>query len=58
MPYLQVQDAAGDWKTVNADMGMPAGKPKTIAVPVEFLSAQPQGADRHQSVRLLGRNLS
>ena len=39
MPYLQVQDAAGRWKTVNKDMGMPAGKPKTIAVPVEFLSA-------------------
>jgi Flp pilus assembly protein TadD len=39
MPYLQVQDAAGAWKTVNPDMGMPAGKPKTIAVPVEFLSA-------------------
>jgi tetratricopeptide (TPR) repeat protein len=39
MPYLQVQDAAGAWKTVNLDMGMPAGKPKTIVVPVEFLSA-------------------
>ena len=39
MPYLQVQDAAGAWKTINADMGMPAGKPKTIAVPVRFLSA-------------------
>jgi len=39
MPYLQVQDAGGAWKTVNQDMGMPAGKPKTIAVPVEFLSA-------------------
>jgi tetratricopeptide (TPR) repeat protein len=39
MPYLQVKDAAGNWKTVNADMGMPAGKPKTIVVPVEFLSA-------------------
>jgi Flp pilus assembly protein TadD len=39
MPYLQVQDAAGIWKTVNRDMGMPAGKPKTIVVPVEFLSA-------------------
>jgi tetratricopeptide (TPR) repeat protein len=39
MPYLQVQDAAGAWKTVNQDMGMPSGKPKTIAVPVEFLSA-------------------
>jgi len=39
VPYLQVQDAQGRWKTVNQDMGMPAGKPKTIAVPVEFLSA-------------------
>lgn len=39
MPYLQVQDAAGVWKTVNPDMGMPAGKPKTIAVPVAFLSS-------------------
>lgn len=39
MPYLQVRDSAGAWRTVNADMGMPAGKPKTIAVPVEFLSA-------------------
>jgi len=39
MPYLQVQDAAGAWKTVNQDMGMPAGKPKTIVVPVDFLSA-------------------
>jgi len=34
-----VQDGAGRWKTINKDMGMPAGKPKTIAVPVEFLSA-------------------
>ena len=39
MPYLQMQDAAGHWKTVNEDMGMPAGKPKTIAVICEFLSA-------------------
>jgi hypothetical protein len=37
-PYLQTQDSAGRWKTVNQDMGMPAGKPKTIAVPVDFLS--------------------
>lgn len=40
MPYLQVRDDRGVWKTVNADMGMPAGKPKSIAVPVEFLSAR------------------
>ena len=39
MPYLQMQDAAGEWRTVNEDMGMPAGKPKTIAVDLRFLSA-------------------
>jgi tetratricopeptide (TPR) repeat protein len=39
MPYLQMQDAEGRWKTVNEDMGMPAGKPKTIAVDLRFLSA-------------------
>jgi tetratricopeptide (TPR) repeat protein len=38
MPYLQMQDASGIWVTVNEDMGMPAGKPKTIAVPVHFIS--------------------
>lgn len=31
-PQLQVRDAAGRWKTVVEDMGMPSGKPKTIAV--------------------------
>ncbi len=39
MPYLQMQNAAGEWQTVNPDMGMPAGKPKTIAVDLKFLSA-------------------
>ena len=39
MPYLQMQDAAGRWVTVNPDMGMPAGKPKTIAVDVQFPSS-------------------
>lgn len=40
-PYLQVKDAAGNWKTVIEDMGMPDGKPKTIAVDLtdKFLSA-------------------
>jgi tetratricopeptide (TPR) repeat protein len=38
MPYLQMQDAAGKWVTVNPDMGMPSGKPKTIAVPLHFVS--------------------
>ena len=31
-------DAAGKWVTVNADMGMPAGKPKTIAVPLHWIA--------------------
>jgi tetratricopeptide (TPR) repeat protein len=39
MPHLQMQDAGGHWVTVNEDMGMPAGKPKTIAVPLHFISA-------------------
>jgi tetratricopeptide (TPR) repeat protein len=41
LPYLQVKDAAGQWKTVIEDMGMPAGKPKTISVDLsgKFLSA-------------------
>jgi hypothetical protein len=34
-----MQDAAGKWRTVIADMGMPAGKPKTIAVDLNFISA-------------------
>ena len=41
LPYLQVKDASGRWKTVVEDMGIPAGKPKTIAVDLtgKFLSA-------------------
>ena len=41
MPYLQVKDASGNWQTVIEDMGMPAGKPKTIVVDLsgKFLSA-------------------
>jgi hypothetical protein len=38
MPQLQMRDVQGHWKTVNADMGMPAGKPKTIAVPLDWIS--------------------
>ena len=38
-PVLEMQDAAGKWRIVNADMGMPAGKPKTIAVDLQFISA-------------------
>jgi Tfp pilus assembly protein PilF len=41
MPYLQVKDASGHWQTVIQDMGIPAGKPKTISVDLtgKFLSA-------------------
>jgi tetratricopeptide (TPR) repeat protein len=40
-PYLQVRDERGQWKTVIEDMGMPDGKPKTIAVDLsgKFLTA-------------------
>jgi len=40
-PYLQVKDASGNWKTVVEDMGIPSGKPKTMAVNLtgRFLSA-------------------
>ncbi len=31
-PYLQVKNSEGEWQTVIEDMGLPAGKPKTIAV--------------------------
>jgi len=41
MPYLQVKTAKGEWQTVIQDMGIPAGKPKTISVDLtgKFLSA-------------------
>lgn len=41
MPYLQVEDADGRWRTVVTDMGMPAGKPKAIVVDLSglFLSS-------------------
>jgi hypothetical protein len=40
-PSIQVQDVRGQWVTVVDDMGIPAGKPKTIAVDLtgKFLSA-------------------
>jgi hypothetical protein len=38
-PRLEMLDAAGQWQVVNPDMGMPAGKPKTIAVDLKFISA-------------------
>jgi len=40
-PYLQVRDGAGQWRTVLQDMGIPSGKPKTIAVDLsgKFLSS-------------------
>lgn len=43
-PYLQVKDPNGSWQTVIPDMGIPAGKPKTIAVDLsgKFLSSSRQ----------------
>ncbi|HLK63230.1 MAG TPA: tetratricopeptide repeat protein [Bryobacteraceae bacterium] len=40
-PYIQVKDGAGNWKTVVEDMGIPSGKPKTMAVDLtgKFLSS-------------------
>jgi len=40
-PSLQVRDGRGQWVTVIEDMGMPAGKPKTIVVDLtgKWLSA-------------------
>jgi len=37
MPSLQVLNARGEWETVVADMGVPAGKPKTIVVDLSGL---------------------
>jgi len=47
-PYLQVKDAAGEWRTAIEDMGMPDGKPKTIAVDLsdKFLSGSRANANR------------
>jgi tetratricopeptide (TPR) repeat protein len=44
LPRLEVRDAAGRWQTAVADMGIPAGKPKTIAVDLtgKFLGASRQ----------------
>jgi hypothetical protein len=40
MPYLQVRDAQDAWRTVVEEIGIPAGKPKTIVVDLtgKFLS--------------------
>ncbi len=37
-PILQAKDRTGNWVTIDADMGMPAGKPKDIVVEVKFPS--------------------
>ncbi len=40
-PSLEVRDAGGRWVTAIADMGMPAGKPKTIAVDLQGVWKSP-----------------
>jgi tetratricopeptide (TPR) repeat protein len=44
LPYLQVKNRQGEWETVIEDMGIPAGKPKTIVVDLsgKFLSESRQ----------------
>jgi len=44
LPYLQVKDAAGQWRAVIEDMGVPAGEPRTMAVDLsgKFLSSSRQ----------------
>lgn len=43
-PSVQVKDAAGNWRTVIEDMGIPSGTPKTIVVDLtgKFLSPSRQ----------------
>jgi hypothetical protein len=43
-PYLEVQDAQGNWVKVIEEMGMPSGKPKAMVVDLagKFLSASRQ----------------
>ena len=42
MPYLQARGADGEWQTVLEDMGIPAGKPKTIVV--DLAGLLPEGS--------------
>jgi hypothetical protein len=41
LPYLQVKDVQGQWQTVIEEMGIPAGRPKTVIVDLtnKFLSS-------------------
>ena len=41
LPSLQVKDAKGNWRTVVADIGIPVGRPQTVAVDLtgKFLSS-------------------
>lgn len=45
-PKLQAKNDRGEWITIDEDMGMPAGKPKTIVVDVEFPS-------KHRELRIV-----
>ena len=39
-PILQVRDAGGRWRTVNADVGVPIGRPQTLVLDVTDYAAQ------------------
>jgi tetratricopeptide (TPR) repeat protein len=47
-PYLQVRDASGNWQTVIEDLGIPAGKNKTV---VADLSGRFLSEDRSVRIR-------
>ena len=39
-PVLQTRDAGGRWRTVNADVGVPIGRPQTLVLDVTGYAAQ------------------
>ncbi len=57
MPYLQVQDARRRLENREPGYGHAGRKAKDDRGPGGVSLGQPQGPDRHQSVRLLGRDL-
>ena len=40
-PVLQVRSASGEWNTVNADVGVPIGRPQTLVLDVTDYATQP-----------------
>jgi hypothetical protein len=40
-PILQAADAAGTWRTVDADVGIPVGRPQTMVLDVTSVASRP-----------------